>query len=222
MQGAVAALAPCRTRRPGGLERITRRATAWRPWVRPEADRAPARLPFSMGKADCKGVRGRSVDLPALRLRDEAHRCHHRSPRGSQDSAPPHQDRQGTAGTRSQLPELRPCPFPCPPTWWDHALPAREATNMVRTQTALPINEGPPRLKAPRRALRSRPAGDRRWRAHPAGAQPAKIDLSIIYCPRTIPVVRLLPSTPVVRLPAHRIIGLAHRPSHGILSSWNE
>ena len=41
--------------------------------------RAPARLPISMGKADRKGLRSRSPDLPSVWIRDEAHRGHHRS-----------------------------------------------------------------------------------------------------------------------------------------------
>lgn len=99
MQGALAALAPRRACRPTSLERGARRQTAHRPRPCSNAERASTRLPFSMGQTDCQGLRGRSVDLCPLSIRDEAHHSHHRSSGGTQDSAPPHQDRQGTART---------------------------------------------------------------------------------------------------------------------------
>ena len=41
----------------------------------------------------------------------EAHRAHHQSFRSGCDPAPPHQDWQGTAGSRPQLSELSPFPI---------------------------------------------------------------------------------------------------------------
>jgi hypothetical protein len=96
-------------------------------------------------------------------------------PRSCQDPAPSRQDRQGTAGTRSLLPELRPCTIPRPTT--GDACPQGKRSYLAAAGTPQPrlINGRPPRPKAPSRALRSRPLGThgvRRRRVHPAGAQP--------------------------------------------------
>ena len=106
MQGAMAALAPRRAGRADGLEGLASRATACRPWTLNCTDHTAARLSFSLGQADRKGVRGRSPDLPSLWIRDDAHRDHHQSFRGRQDPAPSHQDGHGTAGTRLPLLDL--------------------------------------------------------------------------------------------------------------------
>jgi hypothetical protein len=92
LQGALAALAPCRTPRPGSLERLLPPRVTFRTNTKQDADGAPARLPLGMGQADREGVRGRSADLPSLWIRDEAHSGHHQSFRSGYDPAPPHQD----------------------------------------------------------------------------------------------------------------------------------
>lgn len=114
MQGALAALAPCRTPRPGSLERLPPTRVTFRTNTKQDADGTPALLPLGMGQADREGVRGRSADLPSLWIRDEAHSGHHQSFRSGYDPAPPHQDWSGTAGSRPQLPELSPFPVSSP------------------------------------------------------------------------------------------------------------
>ena len=168
----------------------------------PDAEGAAGRLPRSMGQADWEVYEvdplvcphyGSQMELIAV-ITD---------PSGTQDLTPPAQNRKGTAGTRSQLPDLRPRPIPRPATGdAQHSLQEKLSTYCTDPQPGL-INGRLHRPAAAQGASLSTlitPAGDplRSGAGALTRAAPSReeIDLPIITSPRALSGTRRIPVPP--------------------------